>query len=231
MSDDKQRNALLYRAKLAQKVELFDDFFQDMKTYAKHYKDLSKEERNLMSVAFNRAVLTPRDVRRLLDVVPTGIRQENDEVTKAYIEKINKQGTNACDDILSIMEDLIASCKDDEAKVLYLKMTSQYTQLLSGFQYTEKESLGKVQKTYEEANALAGKVLKPTDVLRLDVALAYSTFVHDALKDSDMAIKIATTAFEDGMKDYSSVSDENYSAVTEKLSILRNSTRRWNNPF
>merc|ERR1711966_254661 len=129
------RDSLVYKAKLAEQAERFDEMVQDMKEVAKQPQELTVEERNLLSVAYKNVIGSRRASWRVV----TSIEQKGDadkmSIIKDYKAKIEDELCDICNDILSIIEEsLIPNSTSEEAKVFYYKMKGDYHRYLSEFQ-------------------------------------------------------------------------------------------------
>ena len=120
------RESLVYKAKLAEQAERFDEMVSDMKEVAKQPQELTVEERNLLSVAYKNVIGSRRASWRVV----TSIEQKGAdkmEIIKDYKAKIETELVDICNDILSIIdESLIPNSTSEEAKVFYYKMKGDY---------------------------------------------------------------------------------------------------------
>lgn len=60
------RDSLVYKAKLAEQAERFDEMVSDMKEVAKQPQELTVEERNLLSVAYKNVIGSRRASWRVI---------------------------------------------------------------------------------------------------------------------------------------------------------------------
>jgi 14-3-3 protein epsilon len=120
------RESLVYKAKLAEQAERFDEMVADMKEVAKQPQELTVEERNLLSVAYKNVIGSRRSSWRVV----TSIEQKGAdkmEIITAYKAGIENELVDICNDILSIIEQsLIPNSTSEEAKVFYYKMKGDY---------------------------------------------------------------------------------------------------------
>jgi 14-3-3 protein epsilon len=93
----------VYKAKLAEQAERFDEMVEDMKAVAKDPQELTVEERNLLSVAYKNVI----GGRRASWRVVTSIEQKGDpeklSIIKDYKSKIETELVDICNDILGII--------------------------------------------------------------------------------------------------------------------------------
>ena len=100
---------------------------ENMKNVASEDRDLTVEERNLLSVAYKNVIGARRASWRIV----TSIEQKEEtkgnggQVTliKEYRQKIEAELAGICEDILAVLDKhLIPSAKNGESKVFYHKM-------------------------------------------------------------------------------------------------------------
>lgn len=104
---------------------------ENMKIVASEDRDLTVEERNLLSVAYKNVIGARRASWRIV----TSIEQKEEskgnssQVTliKEYRQKIENELAKICDDILDVLDQhLIPSAKSGESKVFYHKMCARH---------------------------------------------------------------------------------------------------------
>lgn len=225
-----EREALVYRAKLAEQAERFDEMVTDMKEVAKQAQELSIEERNLLSLAYKNVIGSRRASWRVV----TSIEQKGDEntapITREYKAKIEEELVGICNDILSIIqENLIPNSNSEEAKVFYYKMKGDYHRYLSEFQVGEqrKNSASAAHEAYQAASGVAAAELPPTHPIRLGLALNFSVFYYEILNSPDRACNIAKQAFDDAIAELDTLSEESYKDSTLIMQLLRDNLTLW----
>ena len=72
-----------------------------------------------------------------------------------------------------------------------------------------------------------GKVLPYTSPIRLGLALNYSVFHYEILRDSDKACKVAKKAFDDAIGDLDTLSEDCYKDSTLIMQLLRDNLTLW----
>mmetsp|Transcript_21271 Transcript_21271/g.27469 ORF Transcript_21271/g.27469 Transcript_21271/m.27469 type:complete len:248 (+) Transcript_21271:62-805(+) len=225
-----ERDTLVYKAKLAEQAERFDEMVSDMKEVAKQPQELTVEERNLLSVAYKNVIGSRRASWRVV----TSIEQKGDsdkaQHIKDYKEKIENELIEICDDILSIISDaLIPNSTSEEAKVFYYKMKGDYHRYLSEFQVsdTRKASASSALDAYQQASTIAQKDLPPTHPIRLGLALNFSVFYYEILNSPDKACQIAKAAFDDAIAELDTLNEESYKDSTLIMQLLRDNLTLW----
>ena len=220
----------MWKAKLAEQAERFDEMVADMKEVAKNPTELSVEERNLLSVAYKNVIGSRRASWRVV----TSIEQKGDSdkmsIIKDYKSKIETELVDICNDILSIIdESLIPNSTSEEAKVFYYKMKGDYNRYLSEFQTgdTRKESAGAALDAYQSASGIASSDLPPTHPIRLGLALNFSVFYYEILNSPDQACQIAKQAFDDAIAELDTLNEESYKDSTLIMQLLRDNLTLW----
>jgi len=224
------RDSLVYKAKLAEQAERFDEMVSDMKDVAKQPQELTVEERNLLSVAYKNVIGSRRASWRVI----TSIEQKGDadkmSIIKDYKAKIESELVEICDDILSIIEEnLIPNSSSEEAKVFYYKMKGDYHRYLAEFQQgeTRKASASSALDAYQAASAVASSDLPPTHPIRLGLALNFSVFYYEILNSPDRACHIAKQAFDDAIAELDTLNEESYKDSTLIMQLLRDNLTLW----
>jgi len=224
------RDALVYKAKLAEQAERFDEMVQDMKDVAKQPQELTVEERNLLSVAYKNVIGSRRASWRVVTSIEQKNEGEKSEIIKDYKSKIECELVEICNDILgTIEESLIPNSTSEEAKVFYYKMKGDYHRYLSEFQTgdTRKESAGAALDAYQAASGIAQSDLPPTHPIRLGLALNFSVFYYEILNAPDKACNIAKQAFDDAIAELDTLNEESYKDSTLIMQLLRDNLTLW----
>lgn len=123
---------------------------------------------------------------------------------------------------------LFASHWDGDPDVRRCRI-GDYNRYLAEFARPEElaELVSSAEKAYIEAEALATKELRSTHSMRLGVALNYSVFAYDVLKDAERAANIAKVAFDEALTELDGLSEEGYRESTMILQLLRDNLQLW----
>jgi 14-3-3 protein epsilon len=208
------RESLVYKTKLAEQAERFDDMVNHMKEVARRPKELTVEERHLLSVAFKNMIYS----RLVSWRVVTSLEQKGDSdkmttIIKDYKAKIESELVDICHDLISLIEkSLVPNSTSKEAKVFYYKMKGDYHCIMCVLQTgdTRKESTGAALDAYQAASAIASSELPPTHPIRLGLSLNFSVFYHEILDSPDKACEIAKQAYYDAIAEFDTLSEESY---------------------
>merc|ERR1711977_388831 len=224
----------VYLAKLAEQAERYEEMVENMKIVASEDRDLSVEERNLLSVAYKNVIGARRASWRIV----TSIEQKEEtkgnssQVTliKEYRQKIEKELAGICEDILDVLDKhLIPSATSGESKVFYHKMKGDYHRYLAEFATGDirKGSADKSLEAYKAATEVAQTELPPTHPIRLGLALNFSVFYYEILNAPDQACHLAKQAFDDAIAELDTLSEESYKDSTLIMQLLRDNLTLW----
>ncbi|KAF7549871.1 hypothetical protein G7046_g8194 [Stylonectria norvegica] len=224
----------VYLAKLAEQAERYEEMVDNMKIVASEDRDLTVEERNLLSVAYKNVIGARRASWRIV----TSIEQKEEskgnssQVTliKEYRQKIEAELAKICDDILEVLDQhLIPSARSGESKVFYHKMKGDYHRYLAEFAIGDrrKDSADKSLEAYKAATEVAQTELPPTHPIRLGLALNFSVFYYEILNAPDQACHLAKQAFDDAIAELDTLSEESYKDSTLIMQLLRDNLTLW----
>jgi len=230
---DKQREDHIYTARLAEQAERYDEMAEAMKKVAQLNKELTVEERNLLSVAYKNVVGSRRASLRIITSIEQKeeSRGKEDNLKKAreYKKKVEKELTEICNDILDVLEkNLIQHASSSESKVFYYKMKGDYYRYLAESTTGEPRTKAADQAlvAYKAASDTALELL-PTNPIRLGLALNFSVFYYEILNSPDNAIQLAKQAFDDAIEKLENLTDESYKDSTLIMQLLRDNITLW----
>ena len=226
----KERDDLVYLAKLAEQAERFDEMVEHMKTVAGYQEELSVEERNLLSVAYKNVIGSRRASWRVISSIEQKSDSEKTALITSYKKKIETELETICADILKIIAtQLIPNSVGDEGKVFYYKMKGDYHRYLAEFQAGDvrNKSSSDALDSYQEASRIANKDLPPTHPIRLGLALNYSVFLYEVQSKSQEACDLAKQAFDDAIAELDTLDEESYKDSTLIMQLLRDNLTLW----
>jgi 14-3-3 protein epsilon len=236
MSDNNaEREQNTYMAKLAEQAERYDEMADFMKQVVESdNRELSVEERNLLSVAYKNAVGSRRASWRIVSSVEQKEKSkgntENEARAKQYREKVENELNDICDKILALLDDhLIANANQGESKVFYYKMKGDYFRYIAEYRSEgEKQAASDNAHTaYNAAMDVARSNLAVTHPIRLGLALNFSVFHYEVLNRPEEACKMARQAFEDAIAELDNVSEDSYKDSTLIMQLLRDNLTLW----
>ena len=227
------REELIYKAKVCEQTERFEDMIECMKTIvSQKNEELTTEERNLLSVAYKNTVGSRRTAWRALSAIEQKEESKGGKHTpllREYKKKIEEELNRFCNEILNLITDkILKACQSAESKVFFRKMKGDYYRYIS--EYASGEQHSKVSQealsTYNDATTDAEE-LKKTNPIRLGLALNFSVFYYEVLNDPQKACQMAKTAFDDAISEIEELGDEEYKDSTTIMQLIRDNLTLW----
>jgi 14-3-3 protein epsilon len=234
MSQKYEKN--VYLAMLAEQCNRFEEMVQFLEDMVKtRDKDLSSDERNLLSIAYKNSITSLRTALRTIMAYESKEKKKENSTFLPYIQeykkKVESELVKACERVLqSIDGNLLSKASDSEAKVFYIKMKGDYNRYIA--ESVEGDLKDKVAKdalaAYQEAsdNAKDLPVLNP---ISLGLALNFSVFHYEVMNDHETAIKVASDAYDKASKELPNIdedAEENRDAVSI-VNLLKENLDMW----
>jgi len=224
--DEKEK--YVFKAKLAEQAERYDDMVKAMNYVAKNAKqDLNNEERNLLSVAYKNVVGARRSAWRIISSLEQKATEEpKRDLAEKYKEQVEKELEEECNEVLKLIDEcLLSLAVDPEPRVFYLKMKGDYYRYL--VEIGDKgEYKKKSKEAYEEATEVS-EGLSKTHPIRLGLALNYSVFYYEIENSPAEACKLAKKAFDDAISELDQVKEDSYKDSTLIMQLLRDNLTLW----
>jgi len=227
-------DAALAMAKVAELAERYDEMTQYMVQSVANLKgdELSVEQRNLISVGYKNLMSARRTAWR---VTAQSIDMEREPSLKQkgmeYQEKI---ATELKGLVTAVVNDVVGkfvkgpyAATNNEVLVFFHKMEGDYNRY--GAEITDgeekKEFAGKAEAAYAKATEM--KDLKPTNPIRLGLALNYSVFMYEILEEREKATFVAKDAFDEAIAQIDQLDEEQYRDSTLIMQLLKDNLSLW----
>jgi len=235
------KEELIQRAKLAEQAERYDDMASAMNKVTKNAeKPLSTEERNLLSVAYKNIVGAKRSSWRVISSIEQKATEKEDLV-REYRKKIESELHAVCQEVLDLLDQYLVKPETQtqteqtpqnsnaESRVFFLKMKGDYYRYLAEVaEQSEKENVVKqANEAYQEAFEVSEVDLKPTNPIRLGLALNYSVFHYEIRSQPQEACKLAKKAFDNAIAELDSLPEDSYKDSTLIMQLLRDNLTLW----
>ncbi|XP_003746767.1 14-3-3 protein epsilon [Galendromus occidentalis] len=224
----------VYKAKLAEQAERYDEMVESMKSVASLDLELTVEERNLLSVAYKNVIGARRASWRIISSIEQKEENKGTEarmpMIKTYRVQIEDELRGVCEDILGVLDKhLIPTASTGESKVFYHKMKGDYHRYLAEFAQgnDRKEAAENSLAAYKNASDVATSELPPTHPIRLGLALNFSVFYYEILNSPERACRLAKAAFDDAIAELDTLSEESYKDSTLIMQLLRDNLTLW----
>lgn len=225
----------VYRAKLAEQAERYEEMVNYMKKVAELNTEMSVEERNLLSVAYKNVIGAQRSAWRIISSIEQKEEGKDADgaklhLTRAYRSTIESELHGICNDVLEVLsKHLLPAANTAESKVFYYKMQADYYRYLAEFATgaPRKDASESSLVAYKSASDIALAELAPTHPIRLGLALNFSVFYYEILNAPDRACQLAKTAFDEAIAELDTLSEESYRDSTLIMQLLRDNLTLW----
>lgn len=224
---------LLYQAKVSVEAGRSEETLNYMEQIIKNKnKDLTEEERNLVSVASKNCVSSKRAAWRSIYGIEVrekanGSKYEN--LVTDLKKKLEAELYSACNRMLGYIDNYLLKNSDNtESKVFYLKLKGDYFRYLAEFNHENNHSeiAQNSLNAYKQASEAAAE-LKSNNPIKLGLALNYSVFYYEVLDNPLEAINIANAAFNDGISNLENIVEHQYKDATNILQLLKENINMW----
>eukprot|EP00178_Gracilaria_changii_P019690 TRINITY_DN5707_c0_g1_i1.p1 TRINITY_DN5707_c0_g1~~TRINITY_DN5707_c0_g1_i1.p1 ORF type:complete len:250 (+),score=57.47 TRINITY_DN5707_c0_g1_i1:71-820(+) len=229
---DLNREELVYMAKLSEQAERYDEMVECMKKVVKQNAELNVEERNLLSVAFKNVIGSRRASRRIISSIEAKEAQKGSDahvkIIKEYRAKVDTELSKICEDVLGILDNtLIPAAPSGESKVFFYKMKGDYHRYYAEVDLNAQEQKNSALEAYTKATEVAAVTLPPTHPIRLGLALNFSVFYYEILRNPDRGCTMAKQAFDEAVTELDSLDEESYKESTLIMQLLRDNLTLW----
>ena len=186
----------IFLARVAEQAERFEDMVDFLgKVLDTKGAEVSSDERNLLSVAFKNLISSKRAACRTIAAI-----EQNPKYSKyaaaltGYKSNIEDKLTQDCKSIINLIDvKVLSKACDGEAKAFFVKMVGDY------YRYIAENAKGALMeevkqsalKSYTEANQIP---LPPCNPIKLGLALNFSVFHYEVMKNHKTACDLADSA-------------------------------------
>jgi hypothetical protein len=186
----------IFLARVAEQAERFEDMVDFLKPVLDQKGgDVTSDERNLLSVAFKNLISSKRTAWRTIAAIEQNPKyQKFGDSLAAYKKKIEEGLYRDCENVISIIQTKVLSkASEVEAKAFFVKMVGDYYRYIAETAQGEKLEQVKREalKSYNEASQLT---LPPCNPIKLGLALNFSVFHYEVMKDHKQACILADEA-------------------------------------
>ena len=227
---------LVYKAKLAEQAERYDDMVKIMKQVIDQVQELSVDQRNLLSVGYKNVVGIRRTAWRTMNNLESKEESRGHshqvQVIKSYKNKIEDEMNAICNEILELIDKIVNTKENsDESKVFFLKMKGDYYRYMAEYQHYNPEKYGSnaannAESSYQQATDLASK-LPSTHPIRLGLALNYSVFFYEVKEQPQQACDMARGAFDQAISELDNLDEDQYKDSTTIMQLIRDNLTLW----
>ena len=216
-------------ARVAEQAERFEDMVDYLEeVLVQKGGEVNADERNLLSVAFKNLISSKRAACRTISAI-----EQNPKYSKfngalmEYKGKIEEQLRADCQKIIDMINSRVlgGSCSD-EAKAFFVKMVGDYYRYIAE---NAKDALledvkQKAKAAYEQANAIDLPACNP---IKLGLALNFSVFNYEVLKDHATACQLADNALQSALDKIDELEEDDFRDAKSIIELLKENLTLW----
>ena len=183
----------IFLARVAEQAERFDDMVDQLEhVLAEKGADVTSDERNLLSVAFKNLISSKRAACRTIAAIEQNPKYSKfTDALATYKQGIEGKLQDDCQRIIDMINNkVLAKSCDGEPKAFFVKMVGDYYRYIA--ENAKGDNLEKVKQSalqaYNEANSIN---LPPCNPIKLGLALNFSVFHYEAMKNHKAACDLA----------------------------------------
>ena len=190
---------------------------------------VNADERNLLSVAFKNLISSKRAACRTISAIEQNPKySQHLDALLEYKRTIEDQLTKDCERIINIIQTKVlqnGEC-DDMAKAFFVKMIGDYYRYISENAKGDKLEQVKQQalRSYEDAN---GVLLPACDPIKLGLALNFSVFHYEVMKNHGYACELADQALQSALNKIDELDEENFRDAKSIIELLKENLTLW----
>jgi len=219
----------LFLARVAEQAERFEDMVQYLSEVLQNKGgSVNADERNLLSVAFKNLISSKRAACRTIAAIEQNPKYSKFSTALAtYKQTIESQLTQDCERIIEMINEKVLS-KDceGEAKAFFVKMVGDYYRYIAENARDEKleEVKEKALKAYTEANEIA---LPPCNPIKLGLALNFSVFHYEVMKNHAAACDLADKALQEALDKIDELEEDDFRDAKSIIELLKENLTLW----
>merc|ERR1711862_200204 len=125
-----------------------------------------------------------------------------------------------------IQEKVLAKECDGEAKAFFVKMVGDYYRYIAGNAKDSKleEVKQNALKAYDEANEIT---LPPCNPIKLGLALNFSVFHYEVMKNHKAACELADSALQDALEKIDELQEDDFRDAKSIIELLKENLTLW----
>ena len=219
----------LFLARVAEQAERFNDMVDYLSAVLdKEGGAVNADARNLISVAFKNLISGARAACRTIAAI-----EQNPKYSKfgdalgAYKAKIEGELIADCEKVIAIINDkVLAKSCEDEAKAFFVKMVGDYYRYMAENAKDAKleDTKAKALAAYNEANGITLPACNP---IKLGLALNFSVFHYEAMKDPKAAIELADKALQEALDKIDELEEDDFRDAKSIIELLKENLTLW----
>lgn len=190
--------------------------------------DVTSDERNLLSVAFKNLISSKRTAWRTISAIEQNPKyQKFGDSLAGYKKRIEEGLYKDCENIIHLIQSkVLTKPSEAEAKAFFVKMVGDYYRYIAETAQGEKLEQVKREalKAYTEANGIN---LPPCNPIKLGLALNFSVFHYEVMKDHKQACILADAALQSALEKIDELGEEDFRDAKSIIELLKENLTLW----
>merc|ERR1712086_62190 len=219
----------IFLARVAEQAERFEDMVDFLaKVLDTKGADVSSDERNLLSVAFKNLISSKRAACRTIAAIEQNPKYSKySDALTSYKMTIEDKLTKDCEHIIDMInKKVLAKACDGESKAFFVKMVGDY------YRYIAENAKGALMesvkqnalKAYNEANQIT---LPPCNPIKLGLALNFSVFHYEVMKNHKAACELADAALQEALDKIDELEEDDFRDAKSIIELLKENLTLW----
>jgi 14-3-3 protein epsilon len=219
----------IFLARVAEQAERFEDMVDQLEhVLAEKGADVTSDERNLLSVAFKNLISSKRAACRTIAAIEQNPKYSKfGDALAGYKAGIEQKLQDDCQRIIDMINTkVLAKSCDGEPKAFFVKMVGDYYRYIA--ENAKGDNLEKVKQSalaaYNEANAIT---LPPCNPIKLGLALNFSVFHYEAMKNHKAACDLADQSLQDALDKIDELEEDDFRDAKSIIELLKENLTLW----
>jgi 14-3-3 protein epsilon len=219
----------IFLARVAEQAERFEDMVDFLgKVLESKGGDVTADERNLLSVAFKNPISGKRAACRTIAAIEQNPKYSKfGDALAQYKATIEKQLYEDCNNVIKMIEEkVLAKDCQAEAKAFFVKMVGDYYRYIAE---NAKDSVledvkNKALQAYDDANKIE---LPPCNPIKLGLALNFSVFHYEVMKNHKAACQLADEALQNALDKIDELEEDDFRDAKSIIELLKENLTLW----
>ena len=219
----------IFLARVAEQAERFEDMVDFLALVLDNKgADVSSDERNLLSVAFKNLISSKRAACRTIAAIEQNPKYSKyTEALASYKAGIEQKLIGDCQRIIDMIKNKVLdkACAE-EAQAFFVKMVGDYYRYIA--ENAKGDQLEAVKQNalqnYEQARTIP---LPPCNPIKLGLALNFSVFHYEVMKNHKAACELADMALQEALDKIDELEEDDFRDAKSIIELLKENLTLW----
>merc|ERR1712151_1271021 len=219
----------IFLARVAEQAERFEDMVDQLeKVMQEKGADVSSDERNLLSVAFKNLISSKRAACRTIAAIEQNPKYSKfSDALAQYKASIETKLQEDCQRIVDMInKHVLGKPCDGEPKAFFVKMVGDYYRYIA--ENAKGANLEQVKQNalaaYNQANEIT---LPPCNPIKLGLALNFSVFHYEVMKNHKAACDLADKALQEALDKIDELEEDDFRDAKSIIELLKENLTLW----